>query len=139
MAIDTTRTIELESPLTVTLFPVDPQNATNPLRHTVIRRWDQGGQVRKEDGTAYADLDAPGSTGDIPIPPAGTWVFLENGILAEFDLDPAGGEFRSGDYWVVWARAVIARIVVVDAQRCRLVELVDVRDDGPRPHDPVVP
>lgn len=111
---DTTRTIELESAVTTALFPVDAQNATDPQRHTLIRRWDQGGQVRQEDGTAYADLDAPGSTGEIAVPPPGTRVFLEHGILVEFDLDPAGGEFGSGDYWVVAARAVDASIDELD-------------------------
>jgi hypothetical protein len=111
---DATRTIELESPLTAGVFPVDPQNATDPQRHTLIRRWDQRGQVREEDGTAYADLDAAGSTGDILVPPPGTRVFVEDGILVEFDLDPAGGEFRSGDYWVVAARAVDASIDELD-------------------------
>jgi Family of unknown function (DUF6519)/Right handed beta helix region len=111
---DATRTIELESPLTVALFPVDPQNATDPRRHTLIRRWDQGGQVREEDGTAYVNLDAAGSTGEIPVPPAGTLVFVENGILVDFDLDAAGGEFKSGDYWVVAARAVDASIDELD-------------------------
>jgi hypothetical protein len=111
---DATRTIELESPVTVGLFPVDPQNATEPQRHTLIRRWDQGGQVREEDGTAYTDLDAAGSTGEILVPPAGTRVFLEAGILVDFDLDPPGSEFRSGDYWVVAARAVDASIDELD-------------------------
>ncbi len=111
---DVTRTIGLESPLTAALFPVDAQNATDPGRHTIIRRWDQGGQVRNEDGTGYADLDEPGSTGDIVVPPAGSRVFLEHGILVDFDLDPTGGEFRSGDYWVVAARAVDASIDELD-------------------------
>jgi hypothetical protein len=111
---DSTNTIELESPVTAGLFPVDPQDATDPQRHTLIRRWDQGGQVRQEDGTAYTDLDAAGSTGDILVPPAGTRVFLEDGILVDFDLDPDGSEFRSGDYWVVAARAVDASIDELD-------------------------
>ncbi len=103
---DATRTIELESAVTAGLFPVDAQNATDPQRHTVIRRWDQSGQVREEDGTAYTDLDAAASTGEIAVPPPGTRVFLEHGILVEFDLDPTGAEFTSGDHWVVAARAV---------------------------------
>ncbi|MDF3308896.1 DUF6519 domain-containing protein [Rhodococcus sp. T2V] len=111
---DVGRTIELESPVTAALFPVDAQNATDPGRHTLIRRWDQGGQVRNEDGTAYADLDAAGSTGDIVVPPASSPVFLEYGVLVDFDLDPVGGEFRPGDYWVVAARAVDASIDELD-------------------------
>lgn len=103
---DATRTIELESAVTAGWFPVDAQNATDPRRHTLIRRWDQSGQVREEDGTPYADLDAAISTGEIVVPPSGTRVFLEHGILVDFDLDPTGGEFTTGDHWVVAARAV---------------------------------
>lgn len=103
---DMTRTIELDSAVTAGLFAVDAQNATDPQRHTLIRRWDQSGQVREEDGTPYTDLDAVTSVGEIVVPPSGTRVFLEHGILVEFDLDPAGSEFTSGDYWVVAARAV---------------------------------
>ena len=37
-------------------------DATDPQRNTAVRRWDQGGQVRQEDGTGYVDLDDAGST-----------------------------------------------------------------------------
>jgi hypothetical protein len=88
--------------------------ATQPARNTRVRRWDQSGQVRREDGTPMQDLNAPLGTGDITIPPAGTRVFLENGILVDFSLDPAAGQFNSGDYWVFAARTVDASIEKLD-------------------------
>ncbi|MEN8174396.1 MAG: hypothetical protein ABFS23_01450, partial [Pseudomonadota bacterium] len=82
--------------------------------NTRVRRWDQSGTVRTEDGTEVQNLDAPGSAGEILIAAAGTRLFLEHGILVEFDLDPAGGEFRSGDHWVFAARSVDASIEILD-------------------------
>ncbi len=110
------RTLSLDVPLTAGLFPTDAQQATEPARNTRVRRWDQSGQVRREDGTPYPghDLGAPGSSGEILIPAAGTRLFLEHGILVEFDLDPAGGEFRSGDHWAFAARTADASIELLD-------------------------
>lgn len=113
---ETARTLEFEDALSGGLFPVDAQDVTDPNRNTRVRRWDQGGQVRREDGTALPghDLDAPGSSGEIVIQAVGTRLFLENGILVDFDLDPAGGEFKSGDTWVFAARSVDASIELLD-------------------------
>ncbi|MEO8411826.1 MAG: DUF6519 domain-containing protein, partial [Propionivibrio sp.] len=113
---ETARTLEFDVALTGGLFPVDAQQATDATRNTRVRRWDQAGQVRREDGSALPghDLDAAGSSGEISIQAAGTRLFLENGILVDFDLDPAGGEFKSGDYWVFAARSVDASIELLD-------------------------
>ncbi|MCB4365022.1 right-handed parallel beta-helix repeat-containing protein [Hydrogenophaga taeniospiralis] len=110
------RTLTFDQPLSAGLFPTDAQQATDPLRNTRVRRWDQSGQVRREDGSAVAgqDLDAPASNGAILIPPLGTRLFLEHGILVEFSLDPAGGLFRSGDHWVFAARSTNATIEELD-------------------------
>jgi hypothetical protein len=110
----TARTLEFDTALTGGLFPTDAQQATDPLRNTIVRRWDQAGQVRREDGTAAEDLDLAGSPGEITIPPIGTRLFLEHGILVDFDLDPAGGEFKSGDYWAFAARSVDASIETLE-------------------------
>lgn len=111
---DDTRTIILEKPLTAGLFPTDLQDKTNPHRHTRIRRWDQKAKVRDGAGSVFHDLDAAGSTGEIPVPPSGTSIYLESGILATFDLDPEldpeDRQFRGGDYWVFWARGTDAKI-----------------------------
>ncbi|MDN3556263.1 DUF6519 domain-containing protein [Halomonas maura] len=110
------RTLEFEAALTEGLFPTAEQQATDPARHTRVRRWDQSGQVRHEDGSPYPghDLDAPGSSGEITIPPTGTRLLLEHGILVEFDLAPTGGEFRTGDHWVFTARSDEASIETLD-------------------------
>jgi hypothetical protein len=97
-------TITLDSPVNATTFPA-PNNQTDPTRHTRIRRWDQSGKVFEVDGTTVVtDLGAAGSTGDIPIPAAGTAVLLEYGISAAFDLSATGGVFNAGDFWTFAAR-----------------------------------
>ncbi len=111
---DTARTISLEQPLSAGLFPVDAQGNTDPTRHTRIHRWDQHGQVRRGDGTLFHDLDSGSSTGAIPVPPAGVAVLLEDGIVARFDLEPAGSTFKTGDYWVFAARTADASIEQLD-------------------------
>ncbi|HEF4760905.1 TPA: right-handed parallel beta-helix repeat-containing protein [Pseudomonas putida] len=111
---ETARTLQFDVALPAGLFPTDAQQATQPTRNTRVRRWDQSGQVRREDGTPMQDLNAPLSTGEISIPPAGTRVFLENGILVDFSLDPAAGQFNSGDYWVFAARTVDASVEKLD-------------------------
>ncbi|WP_416138205.1 DUF6519 domain-containing protein [Halomonas sp. HK25] len=111
---ETARTLEFDTALPAGRFPTNAQQATDPGRNTRVRRWDQSGQVRREDGTAVQDLNDPLASGEITIPAAGTRLFLEYGILVEFDLDPAGGEFRSGDWWVCAARSVDASIEILD-------------------------
>ncbi|MDB6145318.1 MAG: hypothetical protein JWP80_4362 [Pseudomonas sp.] len=111
---ETARTLQFDVALPAGLFPTDAQQATDPNRNTRVRRWDQSGQIRREDGTAVQDLNAAASTGDIVIPPTGTRLFLENGVLVDFSLDPAGGLFNSGDYWVFAARTVDASLEKLD-------------------------
>ena len=92
-----------------------PSTAPRPQRHTRIKRWDQRGKVLDQAGNVLHDLDLAASTGEITVPVAvGTGVLLEHGIVANFSLDPAGGEFRSGDYWVFAARSTDATIEELD-------------------------
>ncbi|HEY5912877.1 MAG TPA: DUF6519 domain-containing protein [Verrucomicrobiae bacterium] len=65
-------------------------DATDPSRHTRVRRWDQ---TRKVDADGLLDVTA----GPIDI---------EDGIRVEFTLDPSAtrGNFKVGDYWVFAAR-----------------------------------
>jgi len=116
---ESARTLTIDTALTAGLFPVDGQQATDALRNTRVRRWDQSGQIRREDGTALENLDDAGSSGAIEIRAAGTRLFLEHGILVDFDLVPAGGaasgEFKSGDYWVFAARSTDASIELLDS------------------------
>lgn len=111
---ETARTLEFDTSLSAGLFPTGAQQATDAVRNTRVRRWDQSGQVRREDGTALQDLDMPASSGEILVPATGTRLFLEHGILVEFNLDPAGGAFKSGDFWVFAARNVDASIEILD-------------------------
>ena len=98
-------TITLDAPASATSFPVDGQNQTAANRHTRIRRWDQAGKILESDGvTVFADLGAAGSTGDIPVPPAGTTLILESGITVAFGLSSATGVFNTGDFWTFSAR-----------------------------------
>jgi len=124
--IDTaTRTITLEgSALPIGSgagqFPVDGSDQTDPERNTRIIRWDQAGIVFREDESEHANLDAAGSPGVIEIPPAGTRLFLEKGILVDFDLEDVvveasfGPVFKTGDYWVFSARVNDASIEILD-------------------------
>jgi hypothetical protein len=113
---DATRTITLDQPLSTTgnPFPVDAQGSLFPERHTRIRRWDQKGKILDKAGTVYADLGAAGSTGAITVPTGGLQLLLESGILVSFDVDPAGGEFHVGDYWVSAARTSDASVETLD-------------------------
>jgi Family of unknown function (DUF6519)/Malectin domain len=100
---------------TITLItPVNPVFATRlsdltTNYHTRIRRWDQNagnGKVYQTDGTTltlWVDLATAG-IGQIPVPPRGTALVLENGITVAFDLNPAGGEFLVDDFWTFPAR-----------------------------------
>jgi hypothetical protein len=77
---------------------------TDPDRHTRIRRWDMAGKVYEADGTTvWWDIDAQGR-GDIPVPPTGTTLILENGITVAFDVSVTGGSFVAGDFWTFAAR-----------------------------------
>lgn len=97
------KTLRLQTPVSTTL-----QNrlASNFDYHTRICRWDQNGKVYQSDGvTVWVDLGAPGSTGQIPVPPPGTSLILENGVTVTFSLDPSGGNFQVADFWNFAARA----------------------------------
>ncbi|HEY2014389.1 MAG TPA: DUF6519 domain-containing protein, partial [Bryobacteraceae bacterium] len=98
------RTITLDTSASSTSFPVTT-GQTDPARHTRIRRWDQSGKVFQSDGvTLWVDLGATGATGDIPVPPLGTSLVLENGIQVSFNLDGSGGDFHTADFWTFAAR-----------------------------------
>jgi hypothetical protein len=100
---DATRTITFTDALPADLQPVDDDDAA--ARHLRIRRWDQSGEVVDADGNPLADLDAAGATGLIDVPStSSTQVVLEHGIVVSFSVATTGGEFRSGDHWVVAAR-----------------------------------
>lgn len=97
--VDTsTRTITLETPLTPTGFETQPDRIR--ARHTHIRRWDQTG------------ADVVANQGVLPVPAAGTFVTLEDGIQVSFSIDPGNkdGKFHVSDYWVFAARTADATV-----------------------------
>ncbi|MGP1675983.1 MAG: DUF6519 domain-containing protein [Burkholderiales bacterium] len=95
--------------------PVPPfPNSDFPrIRNLCVRRWDQKGKVLRTGpgGTTpqFQDLDAPGSTGVIKVPAAGTTLLLENGVTVSFASVGTKG-FRAGDYWVFAARTADASV-----------------------------
>jgi hypothetical protein len=92
-------TITLTGTLT-TAFPTDPTTT-----QTRIRRWDQSGKVYLNDNTTvWIDAGANNSTGDIPVPPSGTSLILENGVTVSFGLSSPTGRFFTGDFWTFAAR-----------------------------------
>lgn len=80
-------------------------------RHLRVRRWDQKGKVLEASATTplFHDLDAPGASGAIPVPPAGTTLMLEHGVTVRFDSAGTAG-LRSGDFWVFAARTADASV-----------------------------
>lgn len=81
---DATRTITFAQAI-----PAGTFDNANPLaRHSRVRRWDQTLNV---DANGLLDVTA----GPIEI---------EAGVRVEFTLDPPGGSFHVGDYWVLAAR-----------------------------------
>jgi hypothetical protein len=104
-----TRTITLATAITGS-FPTDAQGNVDPNRCTRIRRWDQKGTILDQNGNAYANLDSGSSDGAIVVPAGGLSLLLESGIIVSFSVDPSGGAFHVGDYWVFAARTVDASI-----------------------------
>jgi hypothetical protein len=101
---DAKQTISFTPPLPADLIPADG-NDTLAARNTRVKRWDQEGTVRDVNGNVIVNLDAVDSAGLIPVPAAGVWVVLENGVQVQFSLNPVGSAFRCGDYWVSAARS----------------------------------
>ena len=64
------------------------------LRHPKLRRWDQrGSDIVALDEGAVPVVESAGSPW--------TWLDLEDGLQVAFE---AGGQYRSGDYWLIPAR-----------------------------------
>jgi hypothetical protein len=94
-----TRRIDLHAALPADLALVGATPDALARRHARVRRWDQRGPVSRADGTEFVDLDDPASAGVIPVPPVGTKLQIEHGIVVEFSTEPGGGAFRPIDHW----------------------------------------
>lgn len=113
---DAAKTVTLSSAVSPTSFPVDATGQTDASRHTRLTLWDQKGQIFESDGkTVWADLGAAGSAGDIPVPPAGTTLILENGIIVSFSLALNASLYCTGDNWNFAARASDGTVEYLDS------------------------
>jgi hypothetical protein len=72
-------------------------DATDPSRHTRVKRWDQ-----------TIGVDANGLLDVIAVP-----IDIEDGVRVEFTLDPPAGNFRVGDYWAFAARTADGSVEVL--------------------------
>lgn len=98
---------------TVTLDRVIPSGAGRAfganadaiaVRHTRLQKWDQTATINTLDldGVITTQVGA---------------VSIGDGIELTFSTNPAGGNFRRGDYWTFWARTATASIEeLTDAQ-----------------------
>ena len=111
---DATREIRLTEPLPAGAFPTDAQGRTTPGRNTRMTRWDQHGRVVDAAGAVVVDLDVAGAPGTIPVGDGTARVLLEHGIVVTLGLDPVGGRFRTGDFWVFAARTADASVEALD-------------------------
>jgi hypothetical protein len=94
---ETNRQIVLDRALPVSGRPFGANADQIVARHTHVQKWNQTG------ATNTIDADGLILTGVGPIP-------IEDGIEIEFSTVPAGGSFRVGDYWAIWARTATATI-----------------------------
>jgi len=113
-----TRRITLSAPLPAGMLPAAfPDSAFPEQRNLRVRLWSQRGAVLATAAngatTVFQDLSAPGSTGLINVPAAGTTLLLENGVTVSFDSTGNKG-FRAGDYWVFAARTSDASVEILD-------------------------
>lgn len=91
-------TITLDAALPAADFPT----ATVIERHTRIKRWDQQNEVDETTGLL--------TVGNTPF-------YVESGIQVNFSLDAdlaLSGEFKTGDYWLFYARSATASIEMLD-------------------------
>ncbi len=103
---DVAETLTLTAPLPAGAF----DEAAPAGRRTRVRRWDQKGVVLDSANNIVANVDVGGGT--IPVDAAAAMV-LEDGIEVSFGVDPAGGSFRVGDFWVFAARTVDASVEIL--------------------------
>lgn len=105
-----TREIELEGTVDADLVPAGAGGDTPDARRSRIIRWDQRGVIRLADGSEWADLDAAGSDGLIPVPSDGTAILLESGITVSFSTAAGQGSYREMDCWRFAARTAGTQI-----------------------------
>src|SRR6187402_2794476 len=112
---DGSSTITLYNAISTADYPVDANGLTDPSRHTRMRRWDQKGKIYKSDlATVWADLTVAGATGDIPVPPDGTTLVLEDGVTVTFNLVDGAAPYQTGQFWNFAARSTDGTVEYLD-------------------------
>ena len=95
-------TVDLAAKTITLVSTVSSQFTFNPQFNPRLIRWDESGDVYQSDGkTVWINLN---TSGDIPVPPSGTVLILENGITVAFDENVSNGNFVTGDFWTFAAR-----------------------------------
>lgn len=113
---DGANTVTLEDPLpagALVLIGAGPD--ANQTVHPVLRRWDQAGEIRDENGIVLVDLDAPGATGLIPAPTGGTFIALEDGVEVALTFATGIGGAHVNDNWSFFARYADTSVEELDA------------------------
>ena len=85
-------TFTLDAPLSPGVFPADQNGVPQMTHYMRVGRWNGIGAIQGR----------------------GSPIDLENGITVRFDVDPADGCFRTGDYWLIPARAANRSIEPLD-------------------------
>lgn len=109
-----TREIAFDRSIDSDLMPPGGED-TVTTRHTRLIRWDQKGVIRLDDesATVWADLDADGSDGLIPVPPDDRAIVLESGITVRFSTAAGSGRYREMDHWRFAARTAGTQIEIL--------------------------
>ncbi|OUL98508.1 DUF6519 domain-containing protein [Variovorax sp. JS1663] len=91
-----------------------PAGSVSSSRHAVLRRWDHGRRRRATESTKALNDGRAQVADDLALTlEEGKWLTIEEGLSIRFDAAPAGQQqhYRSGDYWLVPARAAIGDVL----------------------------
>jgi hypothetical protein len=81
--------------------PFGATQADITARHTRVQRWDQTATTNAVDGDGLIVTGAG-------------LIALEDGVQVQLSLDPVGGVFNSGDWWVFAARVATASVEILN-------------------------
>jgi hypothetical protein len=76
----------------------------DPSKHPLLRRWDQTFGDPSQGGLQQGPIDNAAQLVEE------NWLSLEDGIQIQFQLLPADGTYRTGDYWLIPARTATGDI-----------------------------
>jgi hypothetical protein len=104
--VPATNQIYLTGQINTSTYPGNQFGVTgSPAANMRIRRWDQSSTVYSTTSTGtQTPYPIADFAGDIPVPPGGLTMVLEDGITVTFSFASGGNTFNSGDYWTFAAR-----------------------------------